>query len=383
MKKLVSMLCLAGCSAALALSMPIFKSSSTPDDIIGDIKKSVQSNWRKVSQQSERIGELREEMKSLPDRSFWFFTTDKRDQTAKIREQLREVRKLLLSTTAQRILDEVDGIDADLAKIDREIAEATEERTLNPDAAKDSTSRIDKLQAKKKALADKRRVKSRKVCDELRALGLNMSGEAAENCLFTVNFGELIDGVIVAKNIAAVVENLRQLMTTGDVAAVRRYYGMYLVMVDVQIICFEDYLEKSRHGAWRTGVNQILADAQKARENALANARDDTYSAEYHQIFQRNAEINASTCRAAQAYLSVLDAHEAVISDKLAAAEKMRKVVANSYETINLAGDFIRLAKMNQEAFDALLKLDLPPIQSFNDAQVQQEFLEITRKLKE
>jgi len=379
MKKLILMLGMVGCGAALAFTLPV--KSASAGDILGDVKRSVQDNWRKVSQQSERIGEMREELKTLPESS-WFWT-DQKDQKAKIRDQLREVRKLLLSTTAQKILEEVDEIDAELVKLNREIAEVSEERALNPEKEQSCQARIEKLKAKKTALNDQRRVKAGKVCAELRALGLDVSGEAAENCLFTVNFGELIDGVIVAKNIAAVVENLGKLMVTGDMAAVRRYYGMYLVMVDVQIICFEDYLEKSRHGSWRTGINEIYNNAHNARESALANARDDTFSAEHHQIFLRNAEINLSTCRAAQAYMQVLDAHESVIADKLAAAEKMRKVVASSYETINLAGDLIRLAKVNQEAFNSLLKLELPPIQSFNDAVVQQEFNEITRKLKE
>ena len=110
---------------------------------------------------------------------------------------------------------------------------------------------------------------------------------------------------------------------------------------------------------------------------------DDTFTAEQRQIFRHNAEINESTFKAAEAYQSVLDAHESVIEQKLGIAEKMRKVVDSSYETINLAGDLIRLAKANQDAFDSLLKLDLPPIQMFNDATVQQEFMAITKKLKE
>ena len=96
-----------------------------------------------------------------------------------------------------------------------------------------------------------------------------------------------------------------------------------------------------------------------------------------------NAGVNETTVQAAQAYLGVLDAHEKVIADKLAAAERVRKVVANSYETVSLAGAFISFAKANQEAFDSLLLLDLPPVETFNDETMQQEFLSITKKLKE
>ena len=85
---------------------------------------------------------------------------------------------------------------------------------------------------------------------------------------------------------------------------------------------------------------------------------------------------------AIDAYLKVLDTHEAVIAEKLATAQKVREVIEISYETLNLAGDFIRFAKTSQDLFNSLQQLDLPPIELFNDAAIQQEFQEITKKLK-
>ena len=229
MKKMLMACCLA-CALGLGAA------EMTPATILSDIKSSVRGNWRKVADRSEEIGELREERKSLPDRSFWFFTKDKKGQDKKIRAELKRVRELLLSTNAQKILEQVDRIDVQIGELNKQISLANEDLTLNPDKKTDIEAKIKKLTDKRCALESKRRVEAQKVCAELRALGLNVSGEAAENCLFTVNFGELIDGVIVAKNVAAVVENLRTLMASGDVGAIRRYYGMYLVMVDVQII---------------------------------------------------------------------------------------------------------------------------------------------------
>ena len=91
---------------------------------------------------------------------------------------------------------------------------------------------------------------------------------------------------------------------------------------------------------------------------------------------------NEATLKAIDAYLKVLDAHEAVITEKLVAARKVREVIEISYETLNLAGDFIQFAKTSQDLFNSLQQLDLPPIEMFNDAAIQQEFLEITKKLK-
>ena len=353
------------------------------NDLVNEVKSSVKSSWRKIAKYSDKTVELINELKTLPDKSYWFWVTDRRDQNKKIRKQLRKVREILLSTNAQEIMEDIDDIDSDIADLNEDIREVKENRQLDPDKRAKYDEKLDKLMAKKTDLEARRRERAKVVCAELRSLGLNVGGEAAENCLFTINFGDLIDGVVVAKNVSCVVENLRELMATGDVDAARRYFGMYLVMVDVQIDCFESYIDKSQHGEWRGRIGRIICDASLARQKAYMAAEEDGYSEEQKKIFLNNAKINESTMSAADAYLRVLDAHEKIINDKLTAARRIREVVANSLETVNLAGDFLRLAKSNQDAFDSLLQLDLPPIEMFNDAAVQQEFLAITKKLKE
>ena len=355
--------------------------------ILDDLKASVKSGWKKLEKYSDKIAELREERKSLPETSSWtklWCDTNKSDQDAKIRKQLGRVRELLLSTNAQKILEEVDVLDEDIAEVEEDIRKAQAERQLADEGDKaDYTKKIDTLFGKKSALQKRRREEAAKVCAELKALGLNVGGNAAAECLFTANLGDIIDGVIVSKNVAVVVENLRELMLVGDVTASRRYYGMYLVLVDVQIACFEDYLEKSRGGIWRGKLERMREDAIALRERAQAALATESFLPGQDAHLAQSTRQNTATLKAIDAYLKVLDSHEAVIAEKLATARKVREVIAISYETLNLAGDFIQFAKSNQDLFKSLEQLTLPPIELFNDAAIQQEFIEITKKLKE
>ncbi len=356
-------------------------------EIVEGVKSSVKSRWRKLERYTDKIAALREERKSLPESSSWKYLwcdTNRSDQDAKIRKQLGNVRELLLSTNARKILEEVDDLDEDIADVEEEMREAQRDRQLAEPEDKDGyTTKLDKLATKKAALQARRREEAAKVCAELRAIGLNVGGKAAEACLFTANFGDIIDGVVVAKNVAVIVENLRELMATGDVTASRRYYGMYLVLVDVQIACFEDYLEKSRGGTWRGRLNQMREDAIALRDRAQGVIASESYLPGQNANLEQASRQNTATLKAIDAYLQVLDAHEEVIAEKLATAQKVREVIAISYETLNLAGDFIQFAKSSQDLFNSLEQLTLPPIELFNDAAVQQEFLEITKKLKE
>ena len=354
--------------------------------ILDDVKASVKSGWKKLEKYSDKIAELREERKSLPETSSWtklWCDTNKSDQDAKIRKQLGYVRELLLSTNAQKILEEVDELDEDIADIEEDIRKTQAERQLADEGDKaDFDKKLDTLFGKKSALQKRRREEAAKVCAELKAIGLNVGGNAAAECLFTANLGDIIDGVIVSKNVAVVVENLRELMLVGDVTASRRYYGMYLVLVDVQIACFEDYLEKSRGGIWRGKLERMREEAIALRERAQAALATESFLPGQDAHLAQSTRQNTATLKAIDAYLKVLDSHEAVIAEKLATARKVREVIAISYETLNLAGDFIQFAKSNQDLFKSLEQLTLPPIELFNDAAIQQEFQEITKKLK-
>ena len=355
--------------------------------IVEDVKASVKSGWKKLEKYSDKIAALREERKDLPASSSWKYLwcdTNKSDQDAKIRAQLGRVRELLLSTNAQKILEDVDDIDEDIASIEENIREAQKDRQLADEGDKEGyTKKLDELAGKKAALQKRRREEAAKVRAELKALGLDIGGKAAEECLFTANLGDIIDGVIVSKSVAAVVENLRELMMVGDVTASRRYYGMYLVLVDVQITCFEDYLEKSRGGTWRGRLERMREDAIALRDRAQGVLASESYLPGQNAHLAQSIRQNEATLKAITAYLQVLDSHEAVIAEKLATAQKVREVIAISYETLNLAGDFIQFAKSSQDLFNSLEQLTLPPIELFNDAAIQQEFNEITKKLKE
>ena len=93
--------------------------------------------------------------------------------------------------------------------------------------------------------------------------------------------------------------------------------------------------------------------------------------------------MNVSTIRAVAAYEKILDSHEAIIQAKADEAGRMLRVAENSYQTVSLADDFLALVKSNQDTFDALLQLQLPPIEIFDDKSLQAEFTAITKKLKE
>ena len=368
----------------LAAGMPQPSTAATSEtnrsQIVVRLKESVKDNWGKLSAWSKRATTLRDEMAGLPD-SAWF-CSDKKSHRSLIRDKVMNIRELLLSTDAQEIMKQVDALDNRIAEIDQDIHKENSKSVFCPENGAKRDSALSKLHAKRRNLVFQREDAVRVVLRELEALGLKLSGGAAEQCLFMVDARDLIDAVVVAKSIGIVVENLRKLMVTGDVAAAKRYFGMYVVMVEVQKACFEIYLDKSRTGEWRTTLAQIKVDASEVRQKALVSAQDMSFNEQQRAAFKRNAEVNEATLNAVNAYEKILDQHEAVIQAKADEASKMLLVAENSYRTVSLTDEFLTLIKSNQDSFDALLQLQLPPIEIFNDTALQTEFAALTKRLK-
>ncbi len=92
------------------------ETNDSPEQVVERIRESVAENWDKLSKWCRQTVDLHTELPSLPE-SAWF-STDQKSQRKKIREKLMDIRKLLLSTDAQRIMRRIDSIDERLAEID-------------------------------------------------------------------------------------------------------------------------------------------------------------------------------------------------------------------------------------------------------------------------
>ena len=170
-------------------------------------------------------------------------------------------------------------------------------------------------------------------------------------------------------------------MRSSDINSAKRYFGMYITLVDIQIECFQQYIEANRDD-WMPGVGGIVQNAEATCAEAERNAKDKSYTPEQRAIFTSNAAMNRRTLSAAKAYLSMLAEQEKVVAKKMETAQRIRDVALNSYNTVRLAGDFLTMMKSSGSSFDAILKMDLPEVFAFDDSSLRQEFQNITHQLQ-
>ena len=145
MVKRIYILALAGALVAVVPQSVVASSDDTnvAHTIVLQFRESVLDNWEKLSKWCRKTTMLHAEMPSLPD-SAWF-GSDKQSQRKKIHEKLMDIRKLLLSTDAQKIMERIDDIDECIADVDEDIRQENEKRVLRPDKRETIDENLGKL----------------------------------------------------------------------------------------------------------------------------------------------------------------------------------------------------------------------------------------------
>ena len=300
--------------------------------------------------------------------------------SANIKAQVSKLRKDLLTVDSRAVLERVTKLDGKIASAKKKLSSLREKRGLDPARAEKLDAKISEAESELSALESARSDAISTARRELKEIGLDLP----ENSPFlTVDLGALIDNAIVAKNIGFVVENLKSLVDAekGDAEAAKRYYGAYIVMLDVQSECFRQYLDKAATGIWRDGIADVAKNAETAKKGNEEKAAAEGRSEEEKKAFLHAAGTNEKTMKAAHAYLAILKRHEEIIREKLAATEKRHEIALSFWESVDIASAFGAKAISDMADFEALLELKLPEIAFFDDVAMQEEFDAITKKL--
>lgn len=349
--------------------------------VVDGIQSMVKENWSELSEKCLDIMELEREIPNLPDHTWMPFTTDKDDQRKKIRKIQMAIREILLSEGAQKILEKTDRLSEKIAARKEDVAKLGEELQFYPENREKIERKIADARAEIKSLTASRDQELEKVRAELDSIGLHMKGENGGTLFSLVNRGDLIDNVVVAKGVYEIVTRLQNVMRGGDVLSAKRYFGVYVALTDVQILCYEQYLEKSQKGEWRTSLERIDKEAQAAIDSANACIAGGEYTPAQCEIFRKNIAMNNKMVGGVAAYRKLLDSHEKIISRKLADVGRMRKLAYNSFATVSGAANFAALLQSSQAEFAAVLELSLPELEGVDDAALQEQLQLITNML--
>jgi len=215
---------------------------------------------------------------------------------------------------------------------------------------------------------------------ELSKIGVVVDEEAVESLLSSVSGDDIVSMAVVFENIKNVTAQLQSLtQESGEALDVsKRYYGMYVVMVHVM-----DRIQKSFVRDVREKHIPRLKEFSKQADENIAQARSIIeLKGGDPVLLAANIESNKLTQETAVLYIDYLQRNAALIEAENRRAQKNLATAMNTYNTVKLSSDVASLMKTGRRDFDALMKLQIPPLREFNNDSIRREFERMTVELR-
>lgn len=381
------------------------------DDLvsIAESKQDDQDSSPVVFEGDDRFGDLFEEVipileetrglvdqhGDLPDKSRLPFTEDKQSNSAAINELLDAAIVVLADSDVtdyrQRIREANDAISISYGNIadyqrQRVSARWSKDQSqidkVNPfELSKEAID--ERIEAEQKSIEqqeEKLVQLKKKFAKELSAIGVVVDEEGVESLLSSVSGDDIVSMAVVfenIKNVTAQLQNLTQ--QSGEALDVsKRYYGMYVVMVHVM-----DRIQKSFVRDVREKHVPKLKGFSKQADDNIAQARSIIeLKGGDPVLLSANIESNKLTQATAVLYIDYLQRNAALIEAENRRAQKNLATAMNTYNTVKLSSDVASLMKSGRRDFDALMKLQIPPLREFSNESIRREFERMTVELR-
>lgn len=357
----------------------------------------------------ERFGELFEEVipvleetrdlvdqhADLPDKSRLPFTEDKQSNSAAINELLDAAIVILGNSEVSDYRQQIRDANDLIKQSHENIADYRRQR-VSARWAKDQSQidRVNPFELSKESI-DEQIVNEQKEIDrqekrlvalkkqfaqELSKIGVVVDEEAVESLLSSVSGDDIVSMAVVFENIKNVTAQLQSLtQESGEALDVsKRYYGMYVVMVHVM-----DRIQKSFVRDVREKHIPRLKEFSKQADENIAQARSIIeLKGGDPVLLAANIESNKLTQETAVLYIDYLQRNAALIEAENRRAQKNLATAMNTYNTVKLSSDVASLMKTGRRDFDALMKLQIPPLREFNNDSIRREFERMTVELR-
>ncbi len=217
---------------------------------------------------------------------------------------------------------------------------------------------------------------------DLQKIGINIKPEQASGLLQMATAKDIIGLHAVYANLKDINAQLQQAARAegSSPASIRRYYGIYTVLLEVAMHMHEELYFKLRNN-YLPRVDALASETahtyRQARRIAASTNRADLK----HQL-SGNMNALTSSLRAALLYREALSAQAVAVNASWKSLYEQHQVAVNSYRTANISADLLEQMKASGQQIASLRQLEIPAIDSVGNAALQREFERLTLEIQ-
>jgi hypothetical protein len=213
---------------------------------------------------------------------------------------------------------------------------------------------------------------------QMRGIGVELTVESARSLLSTVTGDDFIEMCVVFDNVRGVTVQLQELTEKSgeSLDAAKRYYGSYVVLIHMM-----DRIQLNL--IWRIEEEMIprLSKFSAEAELLIRDAEENMAEGGDRGIGEQNIASNQLTMRATDFYTVYLGEQAGEILARNEELQITLRDAQNTLDTVALSSEVAALMKEGSRNFAALLKLDLPDLKGFENAELKAEFERLTEKM--
>jgi hypothetical protein len=318
--------------------------------LLDEIEDAPESAWfgeDKGSLRKDFIGRLDELVVLLDDASIFEY----RARVDGIRKAIEERRQLIRNAREARLMaSQKSGYDEKIDDAERDISD----------------------------LEDELRRIERDLQRRLRYVGVDLDLEQIEVLLSRVDSDDIIQMAAVFQVLRRITEQLKTLIEESgeSIDAAKRYYGMHVVLLEAVTHLQTRYIQLVET-RYVPRVVAIAARTEDVSEETRAQLRSEK-DAKRRTIYQKNLAAQTLTLRAAKLYVRHLQSQRDRVSRGLEAVARDLALARNTYKTVNLSADLFHLLEASQDAYRAVLELQVPELVPFENVDLKRKYEELS-----
>ena len=291
---------------------------------------------------------------------------------ATTRQMLRQLQNEILELQAGLVIDREVRLSApaeeDLNKVQKTYTDSREDISLRIQEAEEG------IVEREADIADL----ERDFVIQMRAIGVELTVDSARSLLSTVTGDDFIEMCVVFDNVRGGTVQLQELTEESgeSLDAAKRYYGSYVVLIHMMDRIQLDLVRRINEDM----LPRLKKFAQEA-EVLIRDAEENMAEGGDRGIGEQNIASNSLTIRATEFYSSYLGQQAAEVMARNKALQVTLRDAQNTLDTVALSSEVAALMKEGSRNFAALLKLDLPDLKGFENAELKAEFERLTQKM--
>ena len=337
--------------------------------------------WPEVLENLDDALSLNTKIDTAPA-SRWF-GDDKQSLLKKQFQVFTEIETLLSSPAISANRKNIDRLKDKINDERQRIAGLKEKRVI---ATRDKKDKLDKKIQKSlnkiTAYSANIEIEKTNLKTRLQELGLLLSNNQIDVLLSRVDADDIIKMSVVYDVLADITRQLMELTRefNEDIHQARKYYGMHVVLLKFVINMQQAYINKLDK-EYLPRIDNIRKDTIRVSQESKQLLRSEKHSTQ-RKVLQHNLQAQQLTLKVAKLYAQQLNKQKAKVAEALNRAKSDYRVAKNTFDTVKLSAELIRLMKTNEASFNALMNIQIPEIVPFQNIEMQKKYEELSILLK-